>query len=466
MKNLRLVLLGALLFMLTACVMPMVHVPPNPGNPIYTVAVLPMYNATNDVDGPVMVRELVEKRIHNWQYSVKPLNESDQILRDSLGLTLGSQLEDVTPKQLGEALGVDGVLYGYLIDFDQTTTGVLNVRRVRAGFKLVDTKTGKAVWTGGIGVKTEVRSGGALGKGASALSDISDISDKVNSNSIKGLAGIRWIANWVKLESHTEKDAGTAALFSLGQMAFEKALSGHLKHESEEVVRRVFGDFPAGHGSGEVYVAAAPPTPAVKHENREPAHMVPPYLMDMNDADFFAEVTMTMTSSKSDKSEVVMHLTRSKEKTRMEMISFTMSEPMPFKFPKMVTIVTGGKEIDSYTLYPEKKKYTEHKFSEKEAMAEKDFKIEKVKIGEETIDGHPCDKYKVTVTEKDGDKITSIVWKAKDMNGFMLRAETEDKGAKSVVTFKKVKLGKQDPKLFVVPPDYTKSDNPMELFMQ
>jgi hypothetical protein len=41
-----------------------------------------------------------------------------------------------TPQQIGETLEVDGILYGTLMDFDETTTGVYNVRKVRAVFKL------------------------------------------------------------------------------------------------------------------------------------------------------------------------------------------------------------------------------------------------------------------------------------------------------------------------------------------
>ncbi|WDT79624.1 MAG: hypothetical protein MPW14_21225 [Candidatus Manganitrophus sp.] len=38
------------------------------------------------------------------------MNEVDQILKDQMGLTLGSQLELTTPQKLGAALGVDAVL--------------------------------------------------------------------------------------------------------------------------------------------------------------------------------------------------------------------------------------------------------------------------------------------------------------------------------------------------------------------
>ncbi len=106
---------------------------PNPANPVYKVAVLPFYNATNDVDGPGTVRKLFAGRLDRFHYDSLPLEDVDRLLSDRMGITLGSQLELTTAKELGETLGVDGVFYGYLLDFGQITTGVYNVKKVRAG---------------------------------------------------------------------------------------------------------------------------------------------------------------------------------------------------------------------------------------------------------------------------------------------------------------------------------------------
>src|SRR3990170_1165103 len=78
-----LVLISAV-FLLSACTMPvmkMTTTPPDPSNPIYTVALLPLYNASNDVGAPQMLREMAEKHVHRrGHYNVKTLNETDQIL--------------------------------------------------------------------------------------------------------------------------------------------------------------------------------------------------------------------------------------------------------------------------------------------------------------------------------------------------------------------------------------------------
>lgn len=123
------------------------HVPRNdPTNPIRTVAVLPMVNNTSDMDGPELVRKGFNKLVRNRYYEVMGIPQIDEILRDRMGVTLGGQLGLTNAQKLGEELGVDGVVFGELLDFNYTITGFYNSKVVRAKFKLVSTKTGNTVW--------------------------------------------------------------------------------------------------------------------------------------------------------------------------------------------------------------------------------------------------------------------------------------------------------------------------------
>ncbi len=162
---------------LTACVTepPIGAIPANPTNPIRTVAVLPLINDTNDVDGPMYVREKLTKELESYHYAIKPMNEVDQILKEQMGITLGSQLDLTTPQKLCELLGVDGVFYGSLDDFSHKVLASYDVRRVRIRMKLVDCKTGQTVWKNGIGVKLVIV--GALGIGPFAVGEIRDKQD-------------------------------------------------------------------------------------------------------------------------------------------------------------------------------------------------------------------------------------------------------------------------------------------------
>ena len=105
-----------------------------------------MVNNSIDVDGPVVVRELFTASLGNYFYIVKQLAETDQILKDQMGVTLGSQLDMAKPQLLGEKLGVDAVMYGSLEDFSDKVTGIYNVKRVRFRVKLVNCKTGETIW--------------------------------------------------------------------------------------------------------------------------------------------------------------------------------------------------------------------------------------------------------------------------------------------------------------------------------
>ena len=72
---------------------------------------LPLINDTTDVDAPNFVREKLAAAIQRRFYNVQPLEETDRILRDQLGITLGGQLGMATTAQLREALQVEGLLY-------------------------------------------------------------------------------------------------------------------------------------------------------------------------------------------------------------------------------------------------------------------------------------------------------------------------------------------------------------------
>lgn len=223
---------------------------PNPSNPVYTVAVLPMYNATNDVGAPQMVRELADKHVQGrGHYSVKPLSEVNQILREEMGITLGSQMDMTTPQQLGATLGVDGVLYGYLLNFDDMTMGIYNERKVRAGFKLVDTKTGNVVWASGHGVKSTDASG-LLGAVASSARNSKDSAAVESFNSIPGVSEIPGIGEWHLFPSRQDSSITGGAVLSLGGKLIGKATGTHLRAETESMLNLIFGSFPAGRGSG------------------------------------------------------------------------------------------------------------------------------------------------------------------------------------------------------------------------
>ncbi len=218
--------------------------PPHPGVPYapqHTVAVLPIYNATNDVDGPKMIREMVAERLKRQNHIVKPMGEVDEVLRDQMGITLGSQLDMAMPEKLGAALGVERLVYGYLLNFEEVTTGVYNVKKVRLGLRLVDASTGALLWAGGQGVKAELTSAGLIGRGVAVAKDIQEAREGIEPfKSIPGISEIPGITNWQIIAAGSEDSVGEAALKSLGTKLLTKAIGVHLKAEAEAVLNMIY----------------------------------------------------------------------------------------------------------------------------------------------------------------------------------------------------------------------------------
>jgi hypothetical protein len=230
-----LVLAGALC--LTAC-LPLQPVPPNPSNPIRTVAVLPFVNNTNDVEAPAYVREQFTKELMRHQYVIKPLNEVDQALKDQMGITLGAQLDLTTAQKLGETLGVDGVFYTSLDEFSHKITGVYNVKRVRVRSKLINCKTGGTAWKNGIGVKS-VLSAGTAGAAASVAGTLQDV--KETGAELPPLFGDAVLAPWFELpkagtRQDTGEEVGAAFAAALGEKILTKAMKAPLPIETQAAI--------------------------------------------------------------------------------------------------------------------------------------------------------------------------------------------------------------------------------------
>ncbi len=250
------VLLPVLCVLFSACVN-LPPVVPNPGSPAKSIAVLPLVNNSVDVDGPAAVQEALYLEALNYHFPVvKPNAETNQILKDRMSLTLGSQLDMATPQKLGEALGVEAVLYGSLEDFSQKITGIYNVKRVRVRAKLVDCKTGEVLWKNGIGVKQALTAGGsflsnvpgvniAIGLAGAVSSIGSKMSDK-SDVALPKFLGDEIEAPWLELPERTT-GVEMAAAASIGGKVVSKAMGTVLKEETDVAVRVLFhGYYHAG----------------------------------------------------------------------------------------------------------------------------------------------------------------------------------------------------------------------------
>lgn len=94
---------------------------------------------------------------------------------------------------------------------------------------------------------------------------------------------------------------------------------------------------------------------------------------------------------------------------------------------------------------------------------EKEPAMEKSVLGKETLDGHPCEKRKVILTDANGKKSEALVWAATDLKEFPLQIQTTEKGDTVILRYSNVQFAKPDAKLFELPTGY-KSYDSMEAF--
>jgi hypothetical protein len=133
---------------------------------------------------------------------------------------------------------------------------------------------------------------------------------------------------------------------------------------------------------------------------------------------------------------------------------------------KMVTISRPDKKI-TYLIYPGMQSYVENPMTDSQAAPDSsDYKVETTELGKDTVDGHPCVKNKVVVTDKDGNKHESTVWNATDLKNFPVKIENSKEGRNVTMLFKNVSLDKPDAALFEAPPDFTKFDDMQSMMQQ
>jgi TolB-like protein len=111
------------------------------------IAVLPIENLTNDQFADERVREiLVIELLAQGVFEPVEIGEVNRVLR----VQNISRLTDLGPedvKALGEALNVQALLFGSVIEYGQRRTGTFTTPEVAVALKLIDCETGVVVWS-------------------------------------------------------------------------------------------------------------------------------------------------------------------------------------------------------------------------------------------------------------------------------------------------------------------------------
>src|SRR5262249_45057803 len=122
-----------------------------------------------------------------------------------------------------------------------------------------------------------------------------------------------------------------------------------------------------------------------------------------------------------------------------------------------VISVVDLKARKHYTLYPKVKAYHEEAFLQN-VVVTNEVKLARESLGREIVDGHLCEKEKVTLPSNDkAGEGAMILWHPRDFKGFPVRIEIRADGLLRI-RFRDVKLVKLDQKFFEVPADYKKFD--------
>lgn len=117
----------------------------------------------------------------------------------------------------------------------------------------------------------------------------------------------------------------------------------------------------------------------------------------------------------------------------------------------VITLVRPDKK-ETYLLYPKFNACVFVPLDESEiASLKKPAKVVKTPLGKETLDGHPCTKQKVVVTEPDGRQDAAIVWYAIDLQNFPVQIETKDDTDTIIMRFRGVKVERRAAKDFDLP---------------
>jgi len=123
---------------------------------------------------------------------------------------------------------------------------------------------------------------------------------------------------------------------------------------------------------------------------------------------------------------------------------------------KVVTILRPQRKSAVIT-YPSIKAYVEMPLAPEEAAdMSREYKVEKTKAGRESIDGQPCDKTKVILTDNSGDRHEAMVWYNPALKNFPVKIQMDQKQMSVVMQYRDVRLARPDQRQFEAPVGFTK----------
>jgi hypothetical protein len=129
---------------------------------------------------------------------------------------------------------------------------------------------------------------------------------------------------------------------------------------------------------------------------------------------------------------------------------------------KIISIVRPDKKMTT-VIYPGMQACLNMPLPKEQAeLAEATAKLDKTALGKETVDGHPCEKNKVTITDANGKTTEALVWNASDLKDFPVQIQMKEKNDTVTLLYKNVQFTKPAASQFEVPTGYTVYNNMQE----
>jgi hypothetical protein len=111
------------------------------------IAVMPVKNFSTDPNVGQMARETMIRELYFKGYPKIPPGVIDEKLSVTYGTTTDLKNGDVSPKSIGDLLGVNAVLYGSLIRCKTSYILFYSATEISMTFELRSVKTGETLWS-------------------------------------------------------------------------------------------------------------------------------------------------------------------------------------------------------------------------------------------------------------------------------------------------------------------------------
>jgi hypothetical protein len=134
------------------------------------------------------------------------------------------------------------------------------------------------------------------------------------------------------------------------------------------------------------------------------------------------------------------------------------------KLDKVISVTRPDTKF-TYLIFPGQQACVKMPMPREDVEAfQKNPKINKVALGKETLDGHPCVKNRVVITDDKGAKQESTVWNATDLKDFPVQIMTKEKDDTVVIRYRQIQFAKPDAATFEAPKGF-KEYNDVSEFM-